>query len=168
MLLDLFIGLYYRKESETNMQAQLWPNQDGRYYADFMFDDSPRGFEDRFQESLMVKRLIKGALFAELGEPDTSHLAGNPMAVVNRYAMIEDRNIAGHLTCESFMDNSGFRLWLQPCGPNKEVLLSGLTFNPRGYALRIRIVKGYLDDDEVFDDDEEVTLQTYTADVIKL
>lgn len=150
------------------MQSQLWPNPDGRYYADFLFDDAPRGFEDRFQDSLMMRRLNQGTMFAEYGEPRTEHLAGNPMAVYNRRVMVEEFNIAGHITGEAFNDGSGFRLWLKPFGPNKDYMLQQFSADPQGFALKLRVVKGYLVDSDIFEPDEEIVLHVFGADVIKL
>lgn len=141
------------------MKAQLWPQQDGTYYADFMWDDAPPGFEDHFQESMFATRLRNGEAYAEFGRPDLSGLREHNQQAYIRYCQIDRRSICGHLTATA-LGNDGIRLTIKPIGPVRDTLVNGLTHNPTGYALYMR----YSTDTQ---DDETTVVRIDTADVIQ-
>lgn len=144
------------------MQSQLWPQQDGFYFADFMFDDATSGFEDILEETMFYRRIDSGQTFAEYGEPEAGHLAGNPMAVFNRFASIEPRNVCAHLTATLLPGDSGLRIYVRPYGPFKERMVNDMIHNPTGYGLKFRL------HEEETEGAIPVVKNVYTLDFIKL
>lgn len=130
------------------MQSQLWPQQDGTYYADFMFDDAPRGLEDEFTNSLLVLRLRNGTAFTEYGEPSLEHMHTDQHIRIRRLQSIEERNVCGHVTCEP-LGTQGVRFTMKPYGPLKERAVNDLIHNPTGYGLKLRTWSTADDDDEL-------------------
>lgn len=151
------------------MKAQLWPRQDGTYSADFLFDNAPPGFEDHFDQSAFVKRLLRGAAYAEYHRPDLTHLCTRPDQAFVRYSTIEERNICGHLVGEPIWGASpstgseGVRIIIKPVGPLKEAMVNDLIHNPTGYGLEMRIL--YTNGE---DSDEQELNQIFTADFVQL
>lgn len=143
------------------MQSQLWSQQDGTYYADFMYDDAPRGFEDHWHDSMFVKRLQNGTALAEYNRPDVTQLTNSDSQALVRYCTIEERNVCGYIKAHP-LGNEGFRLTLHPYGPLKDTMVTALSHNATGYGLYIR----YLTSND--DDMDEVVTRIDTADFIKL
>lgn len=143
------------------MKAQLWPLPNGTYYADFMWDDAPPGFEDHFQESMFVRRLNAGNAYAEFGRPDLSGLREHTHQAYMRYCQIDNRSICGLLTAQP-LGNDGVRLIIRPTGPVRDTLINVLTHNPTGYALYMRYTT------VTQDDDDEKVARIDTADVVQI
>lgn len=123
------------------MEAQLVVTQEGFMYADFFMDNAPRGFEDCLPKSTLYRRLHQGTAFAELGEPYTDHLTGDPQATLRRIYCLDEKNICAFITVQP-MDLTGdwIRAKLKPCGPHAETLRERWLTNPNGLKAKFRFM----------------------------
>lgn len=129
------------------MEAQLVLTQDGYMYADFLMDNAPVGFEDCIQTSYFYHRIIHGLAFAELGEPCTDHLLGDPVANLRRIVCIEEKSICAHITIQG-LDAAGnwIRAFFKPSGPRADALRGLWLTNPTGLKAKFRFTEA--NDDE--------------------
>lgn len=158
-----YLNLFEAYITEVNMQSQLTITQDGTMYADFCMDDAPSGFEDCFHTSMFYHRLMMGTAFAELGEPCTDHLLGDPVANLRRIVCIEEKSICAHITMQQ-LDAAGnyLRAILKPYGPRADALRGLWLTNPTGLMAKFRYT-------ESNDDDGDLTVKNICGlDVIQL
>lgn len=129
------------------MEAQLVLSQQGYMYADFLMDDGPAGFEDCIHTSYFYHRLMQGIAFAELGEPCTDHLLGDPVATLRRIVCIDEKSICAHITMEAICGMGDMvRATFKPYGPRADALRSLWLTNPTGLKAKFRFTEA--NDDE--------------------
>ncbi len=132
------------------MEAPLIVTQDGTMFADFLMDNAPAGFEDCMQTSYFLRRLNNGTAYAELGEPSTDHLSGDPVATLRRVVCIDDKSVCAHIEVNN-MDTTGdwIRAYFKPTGPRADALRELLLINPGGLKAKFRFTEAHDDDDNL-------------------
>lgn len=129
------------------MEAQLVLTQDGYMYADFLMDNAPVGFEDCLQTSYLFRRLNVGQAFAELGEPCTDHLLGDPVANLRRIVCLEEKSVCAHVTMQAIdLTGDWIRANFKPYGPRADALRGLWLTNPTGLKAKFRFTEA--NDDE--------------------
>lgn len=132
------------------MEAQLIITQHGSMYADFHMDNAPPGFEDCLQTSYLHRRLNQGIAFAELGEPCTNHLLGDPVATLRRIVCLDDKSICAHITMEPLdINGDRIRATFKPYGPRADALRGLWLTNPSGLKAKFRFTSANDEDDEL-------------------
>ncbi|ABY63035.1 head maturation protease [Pseudomonas phage 201phi2-1] len=132
------------------MEATLTITREGSMYADFLMDSAPVGFEDCLEKSELLRRLHWGQAFAELGEPITDNLIGDPVATLRRIHCLEERNICAHVTMR-VMDLSGdhLRAFFKPYGPMADKLRGLWLTNPTGLKAKFRYIQANNDEGDL-------------------
>ena len=112
------------------MRLPIQRKLDGSMYITIDYDQTPKGFEDAFEDSNFRRKLLIGQSFGEYNAPDVTALMGNESAVIYRMRGLDESRLCMWVGNALHFANRYLQLEIKPFGRLGQVFKMTVDANP--------------------------------------
>lgn len=129
------------------MRVPIQREASGRFTATLDFEQTPKGFEDAFENSRFYRRYVETRALGEYGSPKLDTLAGNQIAQLHRSRTADENRVCLNLIQVGHFHDRFLQMEVLPYGPYGNSMRDCINANPTlPYYLTFRLE--YEEDEE--------------------